>query len=333
MIRAARRIVATLFALAVVWGLWLLADGTRPYLRAPETPIFVDILRGTRTQEIAHILEERGVIRSRWTFLALHALQPGRSLKAGEYEFEQPASPFEILGKLVRGEVSFQVLIIPEGFNRFEIAGAVAVLEFSTREQFLRATEDPSLVADLAPQARDLEGYLYPDTYQFPRHARPAQIVKAMVERFRQVYSTLPRARASRPIHEVVTVASLVEKETGVAEERTVVAGVFYNRLRRGMALQADPTVIYAAMLEDRYDGKIRQSDLGFQSPYNTYLHSGLPPGPIANPGKDSLLAALQPAETEYLYFVAHPERGHTFSKTLAEHNLAVGLYRKDSNP
>ena len=179
----------------------------------------------------------------------------------------------------------------------------------------------------------NLEGYLFPDSYHLPRHARPAQLVRAMVSRFREVYSTLPPPGAPRTVHEIVTLASLVEKETGLPEERPLVAAVFYNRLRRGMLLQCDPTVVYAALLGNRYDGKIRQSQLHLPSPYNTYLHRGLPPGPIANPGKASLVAAIQPAVSRHFYFVANADGGHVFSTTLEEHKLAVSLYRKSLSP
>ena len=333
------RVLWTAIAAAVIWGLWLLADGTRPYFHSQE-PVLIDIQRGARSREIAQRLEETGVIRSRVTFLWLHFLRPANTLKAGEYSFERPASPFEVLRKLIRGDVSYEVLVIPEGYNRFEIADAVAAQGFATREEFLWATEEPSVVADLDPQAKNLEGYLFPDTYHFPRHARPAQIVRNMVGRFRQVYSGLtpggsgPQGGVGGPavaqtIHDMATLASLIEKETASPEERPVVAAVFNNRLKRGLVLQCDPTVIYAAILENRYDGKIRQSHLNSPSPYNTYVHPGLPPGPIANPGRSSLLAALRPDASDYLFFVANSDGGHTFSKTLAEHNHAVSQYRK----
>lgn len=331
MTAAKKRVLGTAVVAPILWLLWLLADGTRPYLLA-KAPVLLDIPRGTRTGEIARQLEQVGAIRSRWTFLGLHLLRPGNSLKAGEYAFERPASTWEVLGKLIRGEVSYQVLTIPEGHNRFEIADVVAAQGFSTREEFLQATEDESVVADLNPQAKDLEGFLFPDSYHFPRHARPAQIVRAMVARFRQVYADLQIASSERPIGEIVTLASLVEKETALAKERALIAGIFYNRLRRGVALQCDPTVLYAAMLANRSMGRIRKSDLSFPSPYNTYRNRGLPPGPIANPGRASLRAALEPAATDYLYFVANAEGGHTFSKTLAEHNVAVAQFRQDRN-
>ena len=341
------RLFWTGFAASGLWGLWLLADGTRPYFHAAE-PVLMDIERGAGTREIASRLEDAGVIRSRWTFLSLHYLRPDNTLKAGEYSFDQPASPLEVLGKLVRGDVSYEVLVIPEGYNRFEIADAVAEQGFSAREEFLWATEEASLVADLDPLATTLEGYLFPDTYHFPRHARPAQIVRSMVARFREVLASLkppvvsglPRLSRAEPrgveppqsahtVREVVTIASLVEKETSVAEERPVVAAVFFNRLRKGILLQADPTVIYALVIENRYHGRLLLSHLDDPSPYNTYVHRGLPPGPIANAGRSSLAAALKPAATDYLYFVANAEGGHTFSRTLAEHNVAVSQYRR----
>ena len=329
MTSAWQRAFWTGIAAAAIWGLWLLADGTRPYLRATE-PVLIDIERGSRTRDIAERLETTGVIRSRITFLALHYLRPGNTLKAGEYAFERPAAPLDVLRKLIRGEVSFEVLMIPEGYNRFEIADAVAAQGFSTREDFLWATEEASAAADLDPLAKNLEGYLFPDTYHFPRHARPAEIVRAMVERFREMYGSLKPQGSAHTIHDIVTMASLVEKETGLREERPVVAAVFYNRLKKALLLQADPTVIYAAILENRYDGgKVRQSHLDSLSPYNTYVHRGLPPGPIANPGRSSLVAALRPAASDYYYFVANADGGHTFSRTLAEHNLAVSQFRR----
>jgi len=324
-----QRILVTAIVAPVVCLLWLLADGTRPYLIGA-APVTVDIPRGARTAAIARQLEAAGAIRSRWTFLGLHLLHPADTLKAGEYSFEQPASALEVWRKIVRGDVSYQVLMIPEGANRFEIADLVAAHGFSSRDEFLSATEDPQPVADLDPEASDLEGYLFPDSYHLPRHARPAEIVRILVGRFREVLATLPHTPSGRPIREVVTIASLVEKETYVPLERPTIAGIFYNRLKRGILLQADPTVAYAAFLANGYTGRLRRSDLSLPSPYNTYLEKGLPAGPIANPGKASLRAAMQPASTDYLYFVANMDGGHIFSKTLSEHNLAVAQYRED---
>ena len=362
----ANRILVIVIGVPLIALLWLVADGTRPYLRIPQgtkEPVVVDIPRGVRTVDIARQLEQAGVIRSHWTFLGLHLLRWHNSLKAGEYDFAQPASTLAVLNKIIRGDVSYEVLTVPEGDNRFDIANLVAAQGFSTRDEFLRATEDPQPIADLDPDARDLEGYLFPDSYRLPRHARPAEIVRDMVERFRQVAATVrPQvanpsdgaadtdaavgdsraaspadktsvdknpASGERSLREIVTVASMVEKETSLSSERPVIAGIFYNRLKRDLLLQCDPTVVYAALIANRFTGKIRKEDLTFDSPYNTYAQKGLPEGPIANPGKAALLAALHPESTDYLYFVANDEGGHYFSKTLDEHNANVEKYRE----
>jgi UPF0755 protein len=323
------KVLASLFGAMALWGFWVLADGNRPYLRSM-TPTSVEIAPGTSTWLIAQQLEDAGAIRSSQTFLFLHYLRAKQTLKAGEYSFDYPASTQDVLRKLVLGEASHELLTVPEGFNRFEIADLVEAGGFATREEFLKASADAKLVADLDAHAPNLEGYLFPDTYQFPRHIGAARIVRVMVNRFRQVYSGLAPPDAERPAREIVIMASLVEAETGKPEERPLVASVFYNRLKRNIPLQCDPTVVYAAVLNHSYDGQIRQSQLNFPSPYNTYLHPGLPPGPIANPGKASLLAALHPVSSKYLYFVANPAGHHTFSRTLAEHNLAVSMYRRN---
>ncbi|MBI4463911.1 MAG: endolytic transglycosylase MltG [Acidobacteria bacterium] len=326
--RVQTRVLVTSLTTVLLGGLWLLADGTRPYLRH-KSPVRLEIHRGESTWTITQQLQKVGAIRSRWTFLGLHFLRPDNTLKAGEYLFDRPHSAWEVLQKLVRGDIFYQVLTIPEGYNRFEIAELVAAQGFSTKEEFLKTTEDPSFIAELDPLAKNLEGYLFPDTYHLPPDAGPAAIVQALVSRFQQVYFSLKTGSGENNVREIVIMASLVEKETAVAGERPLVAAVFYNRLRRGMALQCDPTVIYAAILEGRYDGTIRQSLLNSPSPYNTYVHRGLPPGPIANPGKASLEAALRPASSDYLYFVADSSGGHSFSRTLVEHNRAVSLYQR----
>lgn len=328
MIRHFRISLAVFAAALAIEGLWLLADGSRPFLRSQET-VDLDFPRGTSTQKIAATLESSGVIRSRITFLALFYLGGRQTLMAGEYSFEHPASTLDVLRKLERGEIAYKVLVIPEGFNRFDIADAVAAAGFSSREEFLRVSENHSWIADLDPHTQNLEGYLFPDTYHFPRKTGPEQIARAMVDRFRAVLSELKVPASPQPLRDVVTLASLVEEETAMPEERPRIAAVYRNRLQRGILLQCDPTVIYAALLENRFDGVIRQSNLNSASPYNTYVHRGLPPGPISNPGRASLLAALRPEPTDYLYFVASPQGGHTFSRTLSEHNQAVSLYRR----
>ena len=324
-----KRILVTVLVLPVLYLLWLLADGTRPYRKA-DGEVILNIPRGTRTREITDQLVSIGVIRSRWTFLAMYSLSWGRrTLKAGEYSFEDPVSPLQVLRKLVQGDVSYEVVVIPEGHNRFEIADIIAEHGFATREEFLRVSENTALLADLAPEALSLEGFLYPDSYHLPRHATAGLIAERMVARFREIYGEITAASYDDSALDVVIIASLVEKETSRRGERRVISGVFHNRLKRGMLLQCDPTVIYAAVLEGRSVRRLRRSDLEMDSPYNTYLHSGLPPGPIANPGRQALEAALAPDKTDYLFFVSNANGGHRFSTTLSEHNRAVVDYRE----
>ena len=250
--------------------------------------------------------------------------------QAGEYQFDKPASAWDVFDRIVRGDVHYYKLLIPEGSNIFETARIVGSLDFIDEREFLKLARDPAPIHDLAPDAATLEGYLFPSTYHVTRNTTAADIIAMMVSQFRRVWTSLdagPDADVSR----VVTLASLVEKETGVPEERPLVASVFTNRLRRGMKLECDPTVIYAALLEDRYRGVIHRSDLNRRHPYNTYLRVGLPPGPIASPGEASLRASLHPADTNYLFFVAKPDDSgeHVFSSTAAAHNRAVRQYRR----
>lgn len=316
-----------LVSAALAWFVWLTG---RPY-PGLQRPAFVVIERRTPTREIAARLRDAGVIRSSGTFLVLRYLLPGRSLKAGEYYFDHPLSVRAVIEKLRRGEVYYYTLTIPEGHNLFDVAALMAGTGLVTHEEAWRALQDPALVTDLDPTARTLEGYVFPDTYRFTRPASARAMTNAMVSRFRAVYGELAGPYSpARPVHEVVTMASLVEKETGVTAERPLVASVFYNRLQTGMRLQCDPTVIYAALLDGHYRGAIYQSDLESDSPYNTYTHTGLPPGPIANPGRAALEAAMAPASTKYMYFVANGDNGHHFSATLEEHFRNVTAYRRN---
>lgn len=330
----ARRFLSLLtIALLVAAGACVFRE-TRLAYRGWQQPVIVEIAPGTPSRAIAARLRELGVLRREWPFLALHYGGRGKTLKAGEYGFDQPLSPSQVIEKLRRGDVYYQALTIPEGFNIFEIAEAVAgspaargALE---KDAVLAALRDPALIAGLDPAATSLEGYLFPDTYHFTGRASPPQIARAMVSRFRQVYRELEaRHPAPRSLHDVVVMASLVEEETGVPGERPLVAGVFYNRLAANLPLQCDPTVAYAALLNGRYRGTIFHSDLQYDSPYNTYKRPGLPPGPIANPSRASLEAALAPAATKHLYFVSNAEGGHVFSESLRDHSRAVGQYRR----
>jgi UPF0755 protein len=319
-----RRVALAVLSIAVAASVLSLGA---PY-RGFDDDVFVDIPVGTRSAELARMLADAGVLRSRWEFLAVRALHPRAKLKAGEYRFREAASPWSVFRRMEAGDVFYYELTVPEGNNSFDIAAAVGKVGTIRQEDFLEASRDSSLIRDLAPEAVTLEGYLFPDTYRVTRHTTAAQLCKLMTERFRSAWAKLG---AKRPVHPVVTMASLVEKETGRDGERPVIASVFQNRLARGMSLDCDPTAIYAALLDRRYVGELSRSDLASRNRYNTYRYAGLPPGPIANPGLAALDAALHPAETRYLYFVAKPDGSgtHTFSEDLEAHSLAVGKYRR----
>jgi UPF0755 protein len=295
-------------------------------------PLILDFPKGTSSQAMADHLAQSGVIRYSWQFLMARALHPGQKLQAGEYRFALADSPSNILNRIARGDVFFYDLTVPEGSNMFDIAANIARFDFLNPAKFLRAARDPALIRDLAPDAPTLEGYLFPSTYRITRATTERQLCAMMTSLFRKHWrdfeGSLPRGV---PANDIVTLASLVEKETAVPEERPVVASVYDNRLSKGMALDCDPTTIYAALLEGRYRGAIFRSDLNSDNAYNTYRHAGLPPGPIANPGLASLQAALAPAETDYLFFVAKADGsgGHQFSSTAEQHNLAVERYRR----
>ncbi|WP_031498389.1 endolytic transglycosylase MltG [Bryobacter aggregatus] len=290
--------------------------------------VFVEIPRGASTMRIGELLENAGLLRSRLQAGIWKLLHPGAKLQAGEYLFRKETSANAIFGKIARGEIYYFELTIPEGSSIFDIGRIVEDQKLLPAEEFVQAARDPALIRDLDPAAPSLEGYLYPSTYRLPHKVTAQMLCLRLTRQFREVWKSLGTDRAP---HEVVTLASLVEKESAQADERPLIAGLFTNRLKRGMKLECDPTVIYAAQLDGRYRGTIYKSDLANDSRYNTYRHSGLPPGPIANPGRQSLLATLQPAPTEAIFFVA--EAGatgrHVFSGTLAEHNRAVEAYRR----
>jgi UPF0755 protein len=295
---------------------------------APPAETIVEVVPGMSTRAMATMLAEHHLIRNAYVFDLWHLVRGG-TLKAGEYQFLQPATLPAVYNRIVRGDVYTRAVTIPEGYNLFDIAQAVESAQLGSKEKFLAAArQNVHLIADLDPHATTLEGYLFPDTYRFSRHLGPEQILAAMVKRFRQNSALLG---LEGDTHRVVTMASLVEKETPVPSDRPLVASVMENRLTKGMALMTDPTVIYAAMLENHYRGTIYQSDLKRDSMYNTYLHTGLPPGPICSPGTASLQAAMHPAESHYLYFVADPAAaGHSrFATTLEEHERNVTAYRK----
>jgi UPF0755 protein len=301
------------------WALWLPMQ--------PPGQKFVLLRPGYSTRHIATELKSAGVIRNATAFLLLHYIAHPRTLKAGEYLFEEPASALQVHRRLARGDIYVHTVVIPEGFNLFEVAQAIQAAGLGSEQDFVKAARaNSALIADLDPQATSLEGYLFPDTYQFTRTESTTDMLAVMVHRFRA------KARAlglTSNVHQVVTMASIVEKETAVAEERPLVASVYYNRLSQRIALDADPSIIYAELLAGTYSGALHHDDMQFNSPYNTYRHVGLPPGPIANPGIASLQAAMHPANTGYLYFVSAGDGHHRFATTLEEHNHNVALYRK----
>ena len=328
------RVLVVLVVIVFAAGVYLL-DYDRPALRSGS--LLVDIPAGSGSAGIATRLAGAGVIRSRYLFLLQRKLSGG-TLKAGVYRFDHPLSVLETYAHIARGDMYTLTLTIPEGFNVFDIAQAVQAAGLAPAATFLAAERsNTQLIADLDPHATSLEGFLFPDTYRFSPHATPAQMLAAMVHRFRQEAAALGLIappnfigdRISYPVSRVVTMASLIEKEVHVDAERPLVAGVFNNRLAANMPLATDPAVIYAALLANRWRGTIYQSDLQFDSPYNTYRHAGLPPGPICNPGLAALKAALRPTHTDYLYFVADANGSTRFSSTLAEHNAQVAAYRQ----
>jgi UPF0755 protein len=316
-----------LFVLALAAAAWIVFAVKVPM--GPTAETFVDIPPGTSTRKIATELRKHGLLRSEILFEAMHLIKGG-TLKAGEYRFDHPAGMSEVYSRLRRGDVYTISLTIPEGANLFDIAQRVEAAHLGSRQQFIDAARgNVQFIADLDPAAASLEGYLFPDTYRFGRRTTNGQMIAAMVKRFRQ---SAQEIGLQSNYHRVVTLASLVERETPIETERPIVASVFENRLARDMPLMTDPSVIYAALLDGRYRGTIYASDLAADSSYNTYRHAGLPPGPICNPGIASLKAALHPAHTDYLYFVAasaNPSGISKFSATLEEHARDVQQYRK----
>jgi UPF0755 protein len=325
-----RRAILFLLILLILAAGYLYVALYQPYQGFASDGVYVGIPRGSSQRTISRLLAENGVVRSRLAFEILCRQRGRRTMQAGEYFFDRPATALAVYDAIVNGRVFVKEFVVPEGFTMFDIADLAAQEGFLSRDEFLAAAHDPSPIRDIAPRAPSLEGFLFPATYEFPRHMTGKDMTAAMVKKFRQEWLTLPIAGAPphQSVQDTVTLASLVERETPRPEERPHVAGVFENRLRIGQPLQCDPTVAYALTLAGTYTGKLGGSDLHFSSPYNTYRKRGLPPGPIANPGEAALRAALDPPPTEDLYFVANTEGGHFFSKTLKEHNRNVARYR-----
>ena len=291
--------------------------------------VVVDITEGASLSDVAVRLHRQKLIKSDWAFVWMGRLEGlDRRIISGEYEFHGGMAPSTILDKIIRGEVLQHTVTIPEGFSMSQIADLLHERRLVDREAFLRLTGDPVFIQTLSLSVDTLEGYLFPDTYRFARHMRPERLIETMVAKFKQTVREEDRGRAAElglSLHQVMTLASVIEKETAKPDERTLISGVFHNRLQKEIPLQSDPTVIYAV---HGFDGNLRKKDLSIDSPYNTYRVVGLPPGPIANPGRAAIHAALYPDPTEYLYFVSRNDGSHEFSTTLADHNRAVRKYQ-----
>jgi UPF0755 protein len=331
--RLVAAVSATVGVAALGGALWGLARALQtPFRGYEEAARFVAVPPGAAVAAIGTLLEANGIVRDRRLFrVAVWWRGAERVLQAGEYRFDRPLTPFEVVDKLVRGEVFLQPITFPEGLTIREMARLYEQAGFGPAPAFLEASRRVDLIAAVDPAATDLEGYLFPDTYALPRRASADLVAQRMVRRFLEVFDQpLRQAAAERglSVREAVTLASLVEKETARPEERPLVAAVFLNRLRRGMLLQCDPTVIYALTKAGKYDGNLRRGDLAFDSPYNTYRYAGLPPGPIAAPGRAALEAAVRPAPVDYLYFVSRNDGSHVFARTLAEHAANVRRYQ-----
>ena len=325
-------IVLVLAAAGALVGYELRRRVHEPYRGYAGEEQFVEIPQGASSPEIRRRLVEANVVSDDLVLrAALWWSGRSRTLQAGEYRFDQPMSALAVVEKIAGGDVYTQRLTFPEGLTIAEMAKVYESRGFGSAREFIKAASDAALVKDLDPKAGDLEGYLFPETYPLTRRANASQVVAMMVDRFRSSYDDTLRARAEgqrMTTRQVVTLASLIEKETAKADERPLVAAVYRNRMTRGMGMQADPTVVYALMKAGKYDGNIRRDDLSFDSPYNTYRYPGLPPGPIAAPGRASLEAALAPADVPYLYFVSRNDGSHVFATTLKEHNANVYRYQ-----
>lgn len=322
-----RTLLKLLIALVLAFAIWFAWAALLPI--RPAQPTFVLFRPGWTTRHIARDLQRQGVIRSSAAFLMVQYAKGLPTLKAGEYKFDQPANALQVWHRLVQGDVYARTVVVPEGFNLYDIAKAVEQAGLGPASDFVTAAKsDVFLISDVDPGAKSLEGYLFPDTYQFTRIDTAHEIAAAMVHRFRREAQKIGLL-GHNDMHQIVTMASIVEKETADPNERPIVAGVYYNRLHKNMALAADPSVIYAALLAGRYRGTIYASDLQFDSPYNTYRYPGLPPGPIANPGLASLQAAMHPAQVDFLYFVSDNNGHHRFARDLEEHARNVAAYRR----
>ena len=337
-----KKVLATIVLVALLaaagtaaWAWYSLA---RPYQGFPSQGVFVDLPHGASSRTVARLLKQNGVVRSSFAFEFYARRHPKRRLQAGEYFFAHAISGHDVFWQIADGRIYEQPFTVREGETIFDIAQDLETEKLMTADDFLAAAQNPDLIRDIAPHAKTLEGFLFPATYFLPRHPAASDVTAEMVHKFKEEWQRIapPESKQDttglehgRPVASIVTLASLVERETPKPEERPLVAGAFENRLRKNIPLQCDPTVIYALQDAGQYKGRLTVADLHFPSPYNTYAHPGLPPGPIGNPGQASLRAALDPTHTDYIYFVANTQGGHFFAATLAEHNRNVTRYHR----
>jgi UPF0755 protein len=320
-----RKLVKFFLMIVVGLGAWAASLIYGPATPPPNTSLLLH--SGYSTRRIAAELKRGGVIRSEYAFLFWHVLHPKPTLKAGEYRFEQKATLPQVYERIARGDIYFHVVTIPEGYTMFDIAQAMEEAGLGRASDFLHIAETQTqMISDLTPGATSLEGYLFPNTYQFTRTQTLEEMAGTMVRQFRQVAQEIG---LTSDVAKVVTMASIVEKETAASAERPLVASVYYNRLASRMALDADPSVIYAELLSGTYQGALHHADMAVNSPYNTYRFPGLPPGPIGNPGKSALEAALHPETSNFLYFVSDANGHHRFAQSLEEHNRNVAAFRR----
>ena len=358
-------VILVLVLAAAGYAAWMWYSITYPYQGFPREGVFVEVPHGASRRYVGYLLKQNGVVRSKLAFEIYARRHPKRTLQAGEYFFDHSMTGRDVFWKIANGQIFEQPFTVREGETMFEIAHELEAGKFMPGSDFLFAASDPSLIRDFAPDALTLEGFLFPATYELPRYPSGSELTAEMVHKFKEEWKHIEASDSNGPTAsnaqtsgessskglshsngqassrapaaaenprqrlQLVTLASLVERETPKPVERPLVASVFENRLHKRMRLQCDPTVIYAMERSGRYMGTLTGKDLSFESPYNTYEHGGLPPGPIGNPGEASLRAALHPAETSYLYFVANTQGGHFFSSTLAEHNKNVVKYRR----
>ena len=326
------KLLVSLFFLVSMGGLAFFSQ-LQPFGNPSQRQV-LKIPIGSSFSDTARLLRQQNIIKNDWAFQWMgRLLGADRSIIPGEYEFAGGMAPADVLYKITKGEVIQYAVTIPEGYSIEQIAGIFEEKGLVKQDEFIQLTRGSNFLTELNFKVDDLEGYLFPDTYYFTSQVAPEVMVQTMIERFNQVWTEqlqIQSVELGMSVHQIMTLASVIEKETGVPEERGLISGVFHNRLRKKIPLQSDPTVIYALA---HFDGNLSKKDLTVDSPYNTYRFRGLPPGPIASPGEASILAALYPIPTNYLYFVSRNDGSHQFSATLAEHNLAVKKYQLQRRP